>query len=236
MPSIVAGLLDREVHVAHLRVRVVPRVLVLLDRDRGEVLLGVRRGSSCRRPSPRRRGAGRRRPCPAARRGARSSRAPCRRACRPSCPRRRASSRSRPRCRSRRGRTAASGSTERTAWPPEAQAFSTDSMGLRLEAGHLGHEAGEEALLVERDVAGGADRGRRRGPTASIPISRAGAGDRVRHDLGHGHAHELAEHRLVVGGDVDGLHDGLPRNASTSIDLTPTFRRRRRRPRRGSGR
>ena len=33
---------------------------------------------------------------------------------------------------------------------------------LGAEAGHLGHEAGEQALLVERDVAGGADRGRRR--------------------------------------------------------------------------
>jgi hypothetical protein len=76
---------------------------------------------------------------------------------------------------------------------------------LRGEPRHVGDEPGEQPLLVQRLVARRADRSHveRRGIDADLA---AGLADGAREDLRHAERAELAEHGLVVGGDVDGLH------------------------------
>src|SRR5262249_45599817 len=76
---------------------------------------------------------------------------------------------------------------------------------LAFHAGRHRHESGEETLFIEREVAGRADAADVEGGgwNGDLP---ARALDRVVDDLGHGHAHQFAEARLVECCDVDGFH------------------------------
>ena len=78
-------------------------------------------------------------------------------------------------------------------------------MGLPSSARSHGHEPGEQPLLVEREVTGGADAAhvQRGGGDIDLPAS---ALNGVVDDLGHGHAHQLAEAGLMEGSDVDVFH------------------------------
>ena len=80
--------------------------------------------------------------------------------------------------------------------------------GLAFEARRVGHQAGEQSLLVEGEIAGRADAAhvQRGGLGADLA---AGALDGGVENLGHGHAHQLAELRLVKGGDVDRFHGSV---------------------------
>ncbi len=68
---------------------------------------------------------------------------------------------------------------------------------LGLEAGHHRDEPGEQALLVERQVTGGADAGDIDRLRLGADLG-AGLVDRVGHDLRHRHVEELPELGLVV--------------------------------------
>src|SRR5208282_5697606 len=79
---------------------------------------------------------------------------------------------------------------------------------LTGESRNLGHEACEQSLLVERYIASGAhgayiDRG---GFHLDL---RTGLFNGALKNLGHSHAHELSKFRLMIGGDVNVLHNRL---------------------------
>ncbi len=123
--------------------------------------------------------------------------------------------------------------TARIAWPPVAQAFSTLSIGLRVEPGRHGEETREQPLLVERQVADGADRGDVDGRAFGLHRG-AGLLGGAHEDLGHRHPEELAELRLVVGGDVDRLHENPPFRSVRDAGASPGSGCRARKARRRS--
>src|SRR5208282_4066691 len=76
---------------------------------------------------------------------------------------------------------------------------------LTGESRNIRHQAGEQPLLVERDIANGAhgadiDRG---GLHFDL---RTGSGDGAPKNFGYRHAHELPEFRLMIGGNVNAFH------------------------------
>ena len=79
---------------------------------------------------------------------------------------------------------------------------------LAFQARRVGHQSGQQSLLVEGEIAGGADAAhvQCRGLGADLA---ARALDGGVDDLGHGHAHQLAELRLVKGGDVNRFHGSV---------------------------
>jgi len=77
--------------------------------------------------------------------------------------------------------------------------------GLCGQAGHHCHQTGEQPLLVQRNVAGGADRTdiQHRGLHFNLT---ACAENGVLNDLRHRHGHEFSKLRLMVGCDVNAFH------------------------------
>ena len=90
-----------------------------------------------------------------------------------------------------------------------AQAFSTLSIGFGVEARRHREETREEPLLVEGQVADGPDRGDVDGRRLRLHRG-AGLLGGAPEDLGDRHPEELPELRLLVGGDVDRLHELPP--------------------------
>ena len=80
--------------------------------------------------------------------------------------------------------------------------------GFAFQAGSAGHESGEESLFIEGEVAGGGDGADVEGGGLDGDFA-AGALDGIVEDRGHGQAHQFSKTRLVIGGDVDGLHTSI---------------------------
>ncbi len=79
---------------------------------------------------------------------------------------------------------------------------------LTLEARCSGHQACQQSLLVQRKVAGGAHAAHVQCRCRSAHLA-AGPLNRSVQNLGHGHAHQLAEPRLVKRRDIDWLHNTI---------------------------
>src|SRR5208337_1729427 len=77
--------------------------------------------------------------------------------------------------------------------------------GLAGKARNIRHQAREQSLLVEGDVANGAHGAYIERGGFDFDL-RAGLGNGAAENLGHRHAHELSEFRLMIGGDVNALH------------------------------
>jgi hypothetical protein len=67
------------------------------------------------------------------------------------------------------------------------------------------YETGKKALLIEREVAGGTDRGDVDRLRFGADLG-AGLVDRIGHDLRHRHVEQFSEFGLVVCGDIDLFH------------------------------
>src|SRR5664280_1438552 len=79
-----------------------------------------------------------------------------------------------------------------------------------FQSGDRGHQARQQALLVQGKVASRADRPGVDDRRLNFDFL-TNAGDRIGQNLRHGHIHELAKLGLVVGGDINALvHDFLP--------------------------
>src|ERR1019366_8538800 len=80
---------------------------------------------------------------------------------------------------------------------------------LAGESRNLGHEACEQSLLVEGYIASGAHGAYIDGGGFHFDF-RTGLCNGALKNLGHSHAHELPEFRLMIGGDVNALHKTPP--------------------------